>query len=195
MVFDERGRKRNLGQAEQRAFWGWAAIEFLQHTGARIEEMQETSHHSLIQYKLPSSGEVVPLLQIAPSKTDQERLLLISPELADVLSTIITRVRDPRTGVVPHVASYDKDEKVWRAPMPLLFQWCLNGENAAFSDKLLVSALDDVLEATGLTGSDSQSLHFTRMTFGASSSRIPSATACHRTLPKTSPDTPISTPP
>ena len=29
---------------------------------------------------------LVPLLQIAPSKTDTERLLVVSPELADVLS-------------------------------------------------------------------------------------------------------------
>ncbi len=43
----------------------------------RIEELTELTHHSLIQYRLPSSGEVVPLLQIAPSKTDAERLLPI----------------------------------------------------------------------------------------------------------------------
>ena len=35
------------------------------------------SHHSLIQYRLPATGELVPLLQIAPSKTDTERLLPI----------------------------------------------------------------------------------------------------------------------
>lgn len=35
--------------------------------------MLEASHHALIQYKLPTSGEVVPLLQFAPSKTDEER--------------------------------------------------------------------------------------------------------------------------
>ena len=46
-----------------------------------------------MQYRLPTTGELVPLLQIAPSKTDAERLLVVSPELADVLSAIITRVR------------------------------------------------------------------------------------------------------
>ena len=50
-------------------------VEVLRHTGLRIEELTELSHHSLIQYRLPTSGELVPLLQIAPSKTDQERLL------------------------------------------------------------------------------------------------------------------------
>ncbi len=68
-------------------------MEVLRHTGIRIEELTELSHHSLIQYRLPSTGQLVPLLQIAPSKTDTERLLVISPELADVLSTIVARVR------------------------------------------------------------------------------------------------------
>jgi hypothetical protein len=80
------GPRRDLSFEEHRAFWTWAMVEVLRHTGIRIEELTELSHHSLIQYRLPSTGELIPLLQIAPSKTDQERLLVISPELADVLS-------------------------------------------------------------------------------------------------------------
>lgn len=56
--------------------------------------MLETSHHSITQYKLSSTGELVPLLQIAPSKTAEERALLVISELADVLSAIVWRVRD-----------------------------------------------------------------------------------------------------
>lgn len=59
------------------SFWVWASVEFLQHIGARIEEMLEVSHPSVVQYTLPTTGEVVPLPQIAPSKTDEERLLLL----------------------------------------------------------------------------------------------------------------------
>ncbi|MER5853757.1 hypothetical protein ABT126_44530 [Streptomyces sp. NPDC002012] len=88
-------------RAEHRAFWAWVAVEILRHTGARIEEMLEMNHHAVIQYRLPTTGEIVPLLQIAPSKTDQERVLLVSPELADVLSTVIRHVRSPRTGAIP----------------------------------------------------------------------------------------------
>ena len=33
-------------------------------------------HHSLVQYSLRSTGELAPLLQIVPSKTDEERLLI-----------------------------------------------------------------------------------------------------------------------
>ena len=42
--------------------------------------------------RLPTTGELVPLLQIAPSKSDEERLLLVGPELADVLSAIVQLV-------------------------------------------------------------------------------------------------------
>ena len=61
------------------AFWAWAAIEVLRHTGVRIEELLELTHHGFVTYALPSTGELVPLLQIAPSKTDNERMLVVSP--------------------------------------------------------------------------------------------------------------------
>ncbi|MEJ8645343.1 hypothetical protein WKI68_37285 [Streptomyces sp. MS1.HAVA.3] len=57
----------HLDRAEHRAFWAWTTVEFLRHTGARVEEMLETAHHAMIQYRLPTTGEVVPLLQVAPS--------------------------------------------------------------------------------------------------------------------------------
>ena len=90
------GKRRDLTLEEHRGFWAWAAVEVLRHSGIRIEELTELSHHSLVQYRLPATGELIPLLQIAPSKTDTERLLVISPELADVLSAIITRIRGDR---------------------------------------------------------------------------------------------------
>ena len=71
------GKRRDLTFEEHRAFWVWAAVEVLRFTGVRIEELTELSHHSLIQYRLPGTGELIPLLQIAPSKTDEERLLPI----------------------------------------------------------------------------------------------------------------------
>ena len=95
-------------------------MEVLRTTGVRIEELLEISHHSLVQYRLPTTGELVPLLQIAPSKTDTERLLVVSPELADVLSAVISRVRDAN-GAVPLVRARDHHERVWLPPSPLLF--------------------------------------------------------------------------
>lgn len=87
------GKRRNLTYEEEDAFWAFAAIEVLRLTGIRCEELLELTHHSITEYRLPTTGELVPLLQVAPSKTDTERLLLVSPELADVLSAIISRLR------------------------------------------------------------------------------------------------------
>ena len=67
------GQRRDLTLEEHRGFWAWAVVEVLRHTGIRVEELTELSHHSLVQYSLPSTGELIPLLHIAPSKTDQER--------------------------------------------------------------------------------------------------------------------------
>ena len=39
-------------------------VEVLRATGIRVEELTELSHHSLVQYRLPTTGEIVPLLQI-----------------------------------------------------------------------------------------------------------------------------------
>jgi len=128
------GKRRDLTREEDRAFWAWATVEVLRATGIRVEELLELSHHSLVQYRLPTSGELVPLLQIAPSKTDAERILLVSPELADVLSTIIRRIRQP-SGAVPPVVAYDVHECVWSTPLPLLFQHRVRSENGAITPR------------------------------------------------------------
>jgi len=109
------GRRRNLALEEHRAFWAWAAVEVLRHSGIRVEELTELTHSSLVQYRLPTTGELVPLLHIVPSKTDAERLLVINPELADVLSAIVTRARDD-TAAIPLVAAYDYHERVFNPP-------------------------------------------------------------------------------
>ncbi|MFF7791579.1 hypothetical protein [Streptomyces sp. NPDC007991] len=55
-VRDEQRRRRGLGSEEKRAFWAWATIEILRHTGTRFEERRELGHHSIVSYKLPTTG-------------------------------------------------------------------------------------------------------------------------------------------
>ena len=143
------GRRRDLTFEEHRGFWTWAMVQVLRLTGIRIEELTELSHHSLIQYRLPATGELIPLLQIAPSKTDAERLLVISPELADILSSIVARVRGSQPNV-PLVAAYDPLERVYNPPMPLLFQWCCRLENRPVAQTALRKYLDHALTAIGV---------------------------------------------
>jgi integrase len=153
------GKRRNLSYEEDDAFWAFATIEVLRLTGIRCEELLELSHHSITEYRLPSTGELVPLLQIVPSKTDTERLLLVSPELADILSAIATRIRRP-DGPIPLVTAYDVREKLWNPPMPLLFQRTIGSENRAYTPTAIRKLLIRVLAATGLTTAEGDPLRF-----------------------------------
>ena len=69
------GAPHDVTHSEDEAFWALAVIETLRQTGIRIEELQEITHLALVSYQLPDTGEVVPLLQIVPSKSNEERLL------------------------------------------------------------------------------------------------------------------------
>lgn len=153
------GARRDLTTEEHRAFWAWAVVEVLRHTGCRIEELTELSHHSFVQYTLPSTGELIPLLHVAPSKTDSERLLVIGPELADVLSAIVCRVRGS-DGAVPLVAAYDYHERVWNQPMPLLFQRHYGGERRPLTPPAIRRLLDHALAKTGLVDASREPLRF-----------------------------------
>ncbi len=153
------GKRRDLTLEEHRGFWAWATVEVLRHTGIRIEELTELSHHSLVQYRLPATGELIPLLQIAPSKTDTERLLVVSPELADVLSAIITRIRGDKDSV-PLVVAYDDNQRQWNPPMPLLFQRRLRAENSPVTAQAIRQLLDIALARTALTDAAGQPLRF-----------------------------------
>jgi integrase len=154
------GKRRDLSGEEERAFWTKSIVEVLRHTGIRIEELLELTHHSFVAYKLPTTGEIVPMLQIAPSKLDRERLLLVSPELGEVLTTIIHRVRSGNSAI-PLVSAYDIMERTWSAPMSFLFQRRHGPEHRAIARNYVYKCLDQALAASGLTGADNQPLHYT----------------------------------
>lgn len=155
------GTRRDLSREEDHAFWAWAIVEVLRATGIRVEELLELSHHSLVQYRLPTTGELVPLLQILPSKTDAERLLVVSPELAEVLAAIIHRVRGGNEAV-PLVSAYDGRERLWSEPTPLLFQRRIGSESRAIAVGSVGKLLAESLAHTGLTDSaDGRPLHYT----------------------------------
>jgi integrase len=154
------GARRDLTREEDNAFWAWAAMEILRATGIRVEELTELSHHSLAQYRLPDTGETIPLLHIAPSKTDEERLLVIEPGLADVLATILQRIR-ATDGAVPLVISYDLSERVWNPPMPLLLQHRAGMENVSLGPTAIRRLLGITLAGAAIAGSSGQPLTFT----------------------------------
>ena len=128
------GTSRRVDQsyAEHRAFWSWAVVNVLRHTGVRIEELVELTATAISSYRLPETGEVLPLLQIVPSKTDSERIFLISPELAHVLAEVRFRVRAGRAEF-PLATRYDPAERVFSPALPFLFQTTRGRENRVFA--------------------------------------------------------------
>jgi len=154
------GKRRDLSWEEDHAFWTWAIIEVLRSTGVRVEELLELSHHSLVQYRLPTTGELVPLLQIAPSKTDTERLLVVSPDVAEVLSAVISRLQQP-SGSIPLIAAYDGQEHVWLPRAPLLFQRRSGTETRRISNGTVRNMLNAALAESGLKDAAGQPLTYT----------------------------------
>ncbi len=157
----ETGEILDIGKSEHRAFWSWAAIETLRHTGVRVEELIEITHLALVSYRLPKTGEVVPMLQIVPSKSNEERLLLVSPELASVLATIITRLRNENGGSIPLTRRYDGHERVTGPALPHLFQHRLGGNWYVPSPNTIQSRLNETLEQTGLVDPAGNPLRYT----------------------------------
>lgn len=155
------GEVIDIDKAESDAFWAWAVIETLRHTGVRVEELLEITHLGLVSYKLPTTGELVPMLQIVPSKSNEERLLLVSPELASVLATVITRLRAENDGNVPLSARYDTHERVPGPTLPHLFQHRIGWKWVVPASTTVQRWLTQVLELTGLTDPAGNPLHYT----------------------------------
>ncbi len=151
----------NVTNTENAAFWGWAIVETLRHTGVRVEELLEITQLALTSYKLRDTGEVVPLLQIVPSKSNSERLLLVSPELASVLATIIKRVRDPETGRIPLTTRYDEHECVTGPPLPHIFKHTIGWRHEVISPAQVQRLLNDIPKLAGLTDATGKPLRYT----------------------------------
>ena len=133
------GELVNVSRKEHTAFWEWAIVETLRHSGVRVEELLELSQLSIRQYQRPN-GEVVPLLVIAPSKTDRERVIPMSAELFHVIAAIIRRhTRDQPT--IPLVTRFDPHDKLTSSPHPFLFQRVVGPRREVFSSTAVVHIL------------------------------------------------------
>jgi integrase len=169
-AIDQFGRCVDLSKAEDRAFWTWALVEVLRHTGVRIEELLELTHLSLRPFRKPD-GQIIPLLQIAPSKSDVERVLPVGPELAHVLSRIVLRISESSSDTgsdvsttpptVPLVSRWDWHERVHTPPMPFLFQRSfLIGRRSVISPGTVANWLAAAAASAGLCDSDGSPLTF-----------------------------------
>ena len=156
---DGPGPRFDVMRRDDDAFWTWAAIEVLRRTGVRIEELLELTHVGLRQYQAPT-GEMVPLLQISPSKTDAERVIPADPDLVSVLARIIRRIKDDE-GRVPLVQRFDEHEQVFGPPLPHLFQHVVHYQRQVISPERIRSLLRKVAERADLRDVDGTPLRFT----------------------------------
>jgi integrase len=154
------GETVSLTRREDEAFWAWAIVETLRLSGVRLEELLEITHLALVSYKLPDSGEVVPLLQIVPSKSNEERLLLVDPELASVLASVITRLRAGNDGAVPLVTRYDHHERTTGPLLPHLFQRAHGARREVISPGTVYKLINTALAAAGLKDAAGQPLAY-----------------------------------
>jgi hypothetical protein len=87
--------------------------------------------------------------------------IVVSPELADVLSAVICRVRGT-DAAIPLVRARDSHELVWLPPAPLLFQRRTRAEHRSLGGSFVAQLLDEALAHTGLTDpATGLPLHFT----------------------------------
>lgn len=77
-----------------------------------------------------------------------------------MLSQIVSRIRagQPR---VPPVVSYDKNERIYNPPLPLLFQWRRRLDDRAVSETALRQYLDHALQELGIKDGGGNPMRYT----------------------------------
>lgn len=99
------------------------------------------------------------MLQITPSKTDKERLLVIGPELASVFAEIIGHVRagNERIGLV---IRYDQAERLHSPPLPFLFQRRWGVRDIVITHMRVTELLNELVAAATITNTDGTPARF-----------------------------------
>ena len=149
----------NITKLEHDAFWAWAIVETLRHTGIRIEELLELTQLSLRHYTPASTNTLVPLLHIVPSKTDAERLIPMSPELVTVLLAVQRRGKNGHAHL-PLSVRYDPHEKTHGQPLPHLFARRVGTRHQVISLFAVRNLLNATADWAGLTD-NGQPVRFT----------------------------------
>jgi len=157
----ETDKRIDVEQIEDEAFWAWATMATLKETGVRIEELLEITRLAITSYRVPKTGEIVPMLQIVPSKSNEERLLLVSPELSSTLAEIIARLLRQHGGQVPLTPRYDEHERVLGPPLPHLFQRTYGWKSQCICTATVARQLNMAVARAGITDTAGDPLHFT----------------------------------
>jgi hypothetical protein len=119
----------------------------------------ELTQLSLRHYTASTTGTLVPLLHIVPSKTDCERLVPMTPELVQVLLAVLRRAKGGHDHV-PLSVRYDVTEKVHGQPFPHLFARKVGARQEVLSGHYLRGILSHLAVVAGLSDAG-QPIRFT----------------------------------
>lgn len=145
---EDTGEQIPQARIEHLSFWAWATTHILHETGVRMEELTELTTTALFTFQ-PRDGDRVLLLQIVPSKSDRERVLLVSPELAHVLASVRHRVRGD-ADKVPLAVRYDPQDKVFSEKLPFLFQLPGRGTNRVMAYATIYTFIQYAQDIAGI---------------------------------------------
>lgn len=152
------GRTIDVNMHEDTAFWMWAIIETLRHSGLRIEELTELSQLSVRQYQRPN-GEVIALLVVAPSKSDRERVIPMSAELFHVIACVIRRITTGHASV-PLATRYDDYDRTTSEPQPFLFQRRIGQRREVMTTGSIGTSIRTLCKELAETDSRFAGIHF-----------------------------------
>ncbi len=130
-----------------------------------VEELLDITHLALVSYRLPDTGEIIPPAADRSVQDNEERLLLVSPELASVLATIVTRLRQPNDGTIPAAKRYDVHERTTGPNLPHLFQRRVGWRSEVIAMQTVQKLLTLTLNRAGLVNAANQPLHYTPYDF------------------------------
>lgn len=167
------GERLDMVIEEEDAFWGFAVVEVLRHTGIRIEELLELTQFDLHTYHHPDPAVgTVLLLHVNPSKQDRERMVVVPAELAAVFAAMARRVRaavGSTDTALPALVAYDYGECVNSEPLPFLFQRTagrgFKGTTRPMHKTYLARVLNKVVAAADPRGPDGTRLDYTAHDF------------------------------
>jgi integrase len=167
------GKRLDMVIEEEDAFWGFAVVEVLRHTGIRIEELLELTQLDLHTYTHPDPAVgTVLLLHVNPSKQDRERMVVVPPELAAVFAAMARRIRAAVRSTdtaLPALVAYDYGECVNSEPLPFLFQRTagrgFKGTSRPMHKTYVARVLNKVVAAAEVRGPDGKLLDYTAHDF------------------------------
>ncbi len=156
------GEVIDVDKTESDAFWAWASIETLRHTGVRVEELLEISHLGVGLLHGSRHGRVG--ADVADRAVEKPRGASVAGQSGTGQCAGLddhTSARPERGGTVPLSARYDPHERVAGPPLPHLFQHRMGWKWVVPATTTVQTWLTQTVARSGLTDATGSPPHYT----------------------------------